>query len=320
MHEIHKQLEAAEAKALASAPAAKVEIEWYKKWSAVPANLATRTQLRADRLKPGGPVRAKVRGRDGYYDLYDRTEAVAIRPVSEKQAAALAEGRKHTGERKCRVCGEYADIRFLHRKGQCPACELREKERDLAEMWRHDRDAAIQWARECMAHLYCVIIDTETTGLDYPYAVQIAVIDMNGRVLFDNLIKPPKPIEEGAIAVHGITEEMVSDAPSFPQVWDQLRPLLAGRVIAYNVDFDHQVITNGQRQADPSISWYVPTPKNWQCAMLEYSAYFGEWSDYHNNWRWQRLQGGDHSALGDCQATLRLIKDMAAARLSTEGE
>jgi hypothetical protein len=33
-------------------------------------------------------------------------------------------------------------------------------------------------------------------------------------------------------------------------------------------------------------------------------------NDYHQFYTWQKLPGGDHSALGDCLATLKVIKDM----------
>jgi DNA polymerase-3 subunit epsilon len=45
--------------------------------------------------------------------------------------------------------------------------------------------------------------------------------------------------------------------------------------------------------------------------MLAYSKYVGEWNDYRKDFKWQKLQGGDHSALGDCRATLEVIKKMA---------
>jgi hypothetical protein len=55
------------------------------------------------------------------------------------------------------------------------------------------------------------------------------------------------------------------------------------------------------------------------CAMSNYASFVGEWNDYHGNYKWQRLPGGDHSAIGDCLATLELIKKMAASNyLSTD--
>ena len=47
--------------------------------------------------------------------------------------------------------------------------------------------------------------------------------------------------------------------------------------------------------------------------MLEYAKFVGEWNNYHGNYRWQKLEGGDHSAAGDCLATLEVIRTMAGA-------
>jgi DNA polymerase-3 subunit epsilon len=43
-----------------------------------------------------------------------------------------------------------------------------------------------------------------------------------------------------------------------------------------------------------------------------YAQFVGDWNEYHGNYKWQRLPGGDHSALGDCRATLAVLKEMAA--------
>lgn len=47
--------------------------------------------------------------------------------------------------------------------------------------------------------------------------------------------------------------------------------------------------------------------------MKVYSAFVGEWSDYHKSFKFQRLTGGDHTAIGDCKATLALLKKMSIA-------
>jgi DNA polymerase-3 subunit epsilon len=62
-----------------------------------------------------------------------------------------------------------------------------------------------------------VVIDFETTGVDpaecMPVEIACARIE-GGKVVAEHsaLINPGVPISEGAIAVHGITEEMVKDA------------------------------------------------------------------------------------------------------------
>ena len=64
--------------------------------------------------------------------------------------------------------------------------------------------------------LNCAILDTETTGLyDDAEIVEISIIDENGGVLLDTLVKPLKPIPAEATAIHGITNEMVATAPTW---------------------------------------------------------------------------------------------------------
>ena len=69
------------------------------------------------------------------------------------------------------------------------------------------------------------------------------------------------------------------------------------------------------RMIDQSIarfsSYHLLVPRRWDCAMLAYSKNVGEWNEYRGDFKWQKLQGGDHSALGDCRATLEVIKKMA---------
>jgi hypothetical protein len=55
------------------------------------------------------------------------------------------------------------------------------------------------------------------------------------------------------------------------------------------------------------------------CAMEQYAAWCGDYSEYHGNFRWQRLNGG-HRALGDCRATLDLIRGMANSKTTEESE
>ena len=52
---------------------------------------------------------------------------------------------------------------------------------------------------------------------------------------------------------------------------------------------------------------YLPA---WECAMGWYSQYVGE-PGKRGGYRNQKLPGGDHSALGDCRATLAVIETMA---------
>ena len=64
-----------------------------------------------------------------------------------------------------------------------------------------------------------LILDTETTGLDWPEIVDIAVIDTRGYRRLNRLVLPAQSdIEAGAVAVHGITPEKLREAQA-PDVY-----------------------------------------------------------------------------------------------------
>ena len=83
-------------------------------------------------------------------------------------------------------------------------------------------------------------IDLETTGVNLgtDRIVEIAIV----KILTDGtksvkrkLINPGIPIPKGSIEVHGITDEMVKDAPAFKQVAQELKQMLDGCDLAgYN--------------------------------------------------------------------------------------
>jgi DNA polymerase III subunit epsilon len=185
--------------------------------------------------------------------------------------------------------------------------------------YEKDREAARQWARMVLADPHTVILDTETTGLDDRAEIcQIAAINLAGDALFNSLVRPTTPIPPEASRIHGITNAIVEIqmAPTWLEVERTLAPILLGsRLIIYNADYDIRLIEQSYWAAGVTNAWQAPlmvAPHETECAMHWYSKYVGEWNDYHGNYRWQRLPGGDHSALGDCLATLDVLKRMAA--------
>ena len=157
-----------------------------------------------------------------------------------------------------------------------------------------------------------LILDTETTGLHgNAEIVQIGIIDLSGAVLLDTLVKPTRPISRDASAIHGITDAKVADAPTFADLAPQLRELLSGvTVVIYNAAFDERMLE--QSAQAHQLTYEVPIfAGEYTCAMEPYSTWCGDWSSYHGSYRWQRLPGGDHSALGDCRACLAVLKRMA---------
>lgn len=166
-----------------------------------------------------------------------------------------------------------------------------------------------QWAMSVLGG-NAVILDAETTGLGISdQVIQISIIDMQGRTLFDSLISPSCPISDGAAAVHGITEAILVGAPTFKDVHPQIVDILTGKlIVTYNSDFDYRMLYQSSEARGVSTWWLER--QRFACAMREYSRFVAE-PRRGGGYKWQKLTGGDHSALGDCLATLEVIRRMA---------
>lgn len=179
-----------------------------------------------------------------------------------------------------------------------------------------DRQSAIDWARAVLADETTVILDSETTGLRSGAEIcQIAVIDTRGQVLLDTLVRPVNGIPAEATAIHGITDEQVTEAPPFTEValglWELLRDR---RVVVYNASFDARLIHQSLAAHEvnpPGETDELLDAAGWECAMVRYAAYCGDWNPYFGDYRFQKLPNATHSAVGDCRATLRVIERMA---------
>jgi len=164
-----------------------------------------------------------------------------------------------------------------------------------------------------------LILDTETTGLGSDAEIcQIAIINSNGETLLDTLVKPTKPIPPDATAIHGITNQMVAEAPPFSgrQVYD----IINGKhVVIYNRDYDVQMLY--QSDKDLLAEWRKVA--TFHCAMKHFAPIYGDWNDWRKSYRWKSLSvacehygipvlENVHSALADCLMTLEVCKMMAA--------
>ncbi len=85
-----------------------------------------------------------------------------------------------------------------------------------------------------------IFYDTETTGIkpDRDRVIEIAAYDPVLNKTFEKLVNPGTPIPPEATAIHHITDEMVSNAPSFNDVAIEFSEFCSGNVclIAHNND------------------------------------------------------------------------------------
>lgn len=159
------------------------------------------------------------------------------------------------------------------------------------------------WARTILQSS-ALILDTETTGLGgLDEVIQVGVIDMSGAVLFDRLLCPLAPISAGAQAVHGLTRERLADAPKWPEIDNDLWRVVAGRpILIYNAAFDRRMLEQTARAWRRSAAWLLAMRT--ECVMKA-------WTVYNGRRKFMALTGGDHTAIGDCRATLAVIRKMA---------
>jgi len=138
-----------------------------------------------------------------------------------------------------------------------------------------------------------VFLDTETTGIGLnDVVIEVAVVDREGQVLFDSLVNPQRPIPEDSSKVHGITDEMVQNAPVFSQVWADLEQILRNRVIGiYNAEFDMRLLKQSVLLSE--LSWNIKENQAF-CVMKLFAAWYGEWNKRHSDFKSQKLEFAGH--------------------------
>ncbi|WP_373778114.1 DNA polymerase III subunit epsilon [Glaesserella sp.] len=95
-----------------------------------------------------------------------------------------------------------------------------------------------------------VVLDTETTGMNFNGAphighniIEIGAVEVINRRLtgrtYHVYIKPPREVDADAIAVHGITNEMLADKPTFAEIADEFLEFIKGaELVIHNAPFD----------------------------------------------------------------------------------
>ncbi|MGA4953724.1 exonuclease domain-containing protein [Streptomyces lydicamycinicus] len=177
--------------------------------------------------------------------------------------------------------------------------------------WARDCELARRWARTLLDDPQLLILDIQTTDLHDARAVQIGVIDRAERIIVNELINPQAPIAPAATALHGITQSKVASAPTFAELQPRLKQALQGRrCLAYNLDFDKDVIERELRRvgAPPTHQWLART--RWEDAMHPYATWKGLWATHRRGYRFQRLNGS-YDAVKNCQAALQTVRRVA---------
>jgi DNA polymerase III subunit epsilon len=155
-------------------------------------------------------------------------------------------------------------------------------------------------------------IDLETTGISITNdrIIEIAIVKIAAdgtRLVKRKLINPGMPIPTGSTAVHGITDEMVKDAPSFKQVANECKqfmdhcdiggynsnrfdiPMLIEEFLRAGIEFS----TEGRKFVDVQKIFHKMEERTLSAAYKFYC---------------QKILEGAHSAEADAQATYEILE------------
>ena len=193
--------------------------------------------------------------------------------------------------------------------------------------YKNDRIEAIRTARQWLGR-EPVYLDTETTGLNNTAEVcDIAVVNHDGEILLDTLVKPTKQIPAAATRIHGISNSDVAHAPSFVDILPQLADVLNGRfLLIHNASYDLRILEQSARLHDQDLYCHI-NYEDFYCAMELYAQFYGEWNDYHENYRWQKLADAArqcniifhartlHRARADAEITRQVIQHIARTQV-----
>jgi DNA polymerase-3 subunit epsilon len=112
-----------------------------------------------------------------------------------------------------------------------------------------------------------IILDTETTGLEPKKGhriIEVGCVEVINRRLTGNnfhyYLNPQRDIDEGAVAVHGLTSEFLAEKPLYEDIAEELYSYLKGaEVVIHNAAFDvgfinHEYHLMGSKHSDMA-SW-----------------------------------------------------------------
>lgn len=112
-----------------------------------------------------------------------------------------------------------------------------------------------------------IVLDTETTGLEVMQGhriIEIGCVELLNRRItgrnYHQYIKPDREIDEGAVEVHGISNQFLDDKPVFGEIADDFLEFLGeAELIIHNAPFDVGFINEELRRLNDQ---FMPIEKN----------------------------------------------------------
>lgn len=110
-------------------------------------------------------------------------------------------------------------------------------------------------------------------------ALEIGLVNARGERLFETCLKPTVSIDPAAAAVHGISDDDLVSAPSWPDIAQQLQNHIGQRpLVIFNADFDSRILKQTAAAFNDSASWLDTLTV--YCAMRLAAGYYGPTNRY----------------------------------------
>ncbi len=162
-----------------------------------------------------------------------------------------------------------------------------------------------------------VVVDVETTGLDYTREkiIEFAGVKLvNGKIKekFETLINPHHHIRKSSQAIHGISEDDLKDAPEEEEIYPEIFKFLEGAtIVAHNAIFDFSFLNRTSKRlynkplennyTDTQMMFKEVYPQYESCGLDTLVSVFGK----SNEQRHRAM--GDAMALAKCYPKLKAL-------------
>ena len=154
-----------------------------------------------------------------------------------------------------------------------------------------------------------VAIDFETAvGQDSICSVGIVVVENNLIVEeYHQLIQPPgNKYTFHTTKVHGLTSAVTADAPSFPEIYPEIKKRISGKtVVAHKESFDRNVLKKTMLLHGFDYNELL-LPERWECTVQIYRQKGFNPCDLKTLSNYHKIELNHHEALSDARACAKL--------------
>lgn len=181
---------------------------------------------------------------------------------------------------------------------------------------KQKRSKAIRKAIALTTNPDVVFFDTETTSFDGE-VLALSLMDLKGKVVFNEYCMPISRIEAEAQAIHKLSRVTLENLGA--KQWSEIRSAfyeaIKGKLlIIFNSAFDKKAIANTERLHGftPDSRFMKPDAEGDIFCLMRLKQRF------QNTGQWPPLEGGDHTSAGDCRAARNELLTIASAEENPE--